>query len=300
MVVVGQRIAVGDKLGGVHHERRLPVGLGEEIVAIVGVGIAGAPRGLLALPTHGAFGVEQAAVADHRGSHLGQIVGGGKITFAQLLVLEVATIAEDAHATQVAETRLARQLSGQLIDARLGDANLHPASLAQDGVLRIDGRILLRRRVSLRSRTRRCFQRRFGLGSDGDHEGDEKLQATLTAHNGAEREVEASLLAVHDDVLLYLGQSSGISRGGQGEVSERVSPPHVEKLGVAYFERVDAVRIVLPQGDGIAETGQHRVDGNVVNSQIEESLLLRLALQTAEEGENQQYGVAEYFHTILI
>ena len=50
----------------------------------------------------------------------------------------------------------------------------------------------------------------------------------------------------------------------------------------------------------LAETGQHRVDGNVVNCQIEESLLLRLALQAAEEGEEQQYGVAEYFHTMLI
>ncbi|EJW95940.1 hypothetical protein EVA_15951, partial [gut metagenome] len=47
------------------------------------------------------------------------------------------------------------------------------------------------------------------------------------------------------------------------------------------------------------ETGQHRVDGNVVNCQIEESLLLRLALQTTEERKGQQYGVAEYFHTKL-
>ena len=35
MIVVGQRIAVSDKPGGVHHERCLPVGLGKEIVAIV-------------------------------------------------------------------------------------------------------------------------------------------------------------------------------------------------------------------------------------------------------------------------
>ena len=222
-----------DEGGAVDHER-LGVALGQEVAAGRGVGVACALGGGGTLPPHGSHAVEQSASAHQAGGHLLQVVSGGQIIGREHLGLQGAAIAIDLHLIYIREAGLAHQCLSELIDARLGHADLHPLPRGQHGMLGIAAC----GRGGARG-TRFCC----GLSLQREPEADQLLPFPFAEDQGDERHIECALAAADAHILLHLGQL-GQRVAAQRTAAGHIGLAHINKLGIFYADTINRVGIV--------------------------------------------------------
>ena len=133
MIIVGRGIMTADKGGRIHSQDSRIV-LCEEIIAIVGIGIARALGYSRTAPAHWSFGIEHVAPADNALFHLLQVVLIDQLVGTERLALQVAAIAIDMHLVEVGESSLANHGIGELIVAGRRHSDLGPTSGSQHAV----------------------------------------------------------------------------------------------------------------------------------------------------------------------
>ena len=170
------------------------VALGDEVVAVVAVRISRAHRRFSTRPTHGAVGVEKTFAIDHALRHFLQIVGLSQVGFVQHFGLQMTAVAIDFHLAQVAETAFFDEFVGDLIDARLSNANFRPSTVCQHRIFGISTR-----RTGF-FRTFQCLVLRFRL--DFQHKTHQNLMATLAIDERLESDAESAFSATLHHHLL--------------------------------------------------------------------------------------------------
>lgn len=130
VIVVGRGIEAIDKCCRVDGGNDRVV-LGQEIIAIVGIRVARAARGIVTAPAHWTFGIEQPMAVDGTCSHLMQVVGFSKFVTIKHLILQVTAIAIDMHAAQVRESCLSYQALREFIHAGGRHPDLGPCRFAK-------------------------------------------------------------------------------------------------------------------------------------------------------------------------
>ncbi len=279
VIIVGRGIEAVEECGGVYRGRRGVI-LGEEIITITGIGIARAACGSVARPAHRTAGVEQTVTVDHTGRHLFQVIMGGQLIAVQHLILQIAAIAVDLHAAQVAEAGLPRHGAGELIHTRFRHPNLRPTAGAQHRMgsiarRRIGGACggsIGKRRSRGNARDRLCLSgnsRRLGI--DTQHEAHQYLVFAIAIDQRTEVHIEHCRTAVVQQLLAHHGK--GRQRvGRQPVVVGNVGRCHVDELGIDDGGGIDGVAVVGGKGDGIAEMRQYRIDTHLFGSEVEEPL----------------------------
>ena len=244
MIIVGLGIDRGQKLIGTDCLRCL-IGLGEEIIAIIGIRIARACEDSIARPTDRALGVKQAAPIDHAERLLAQIVGIGKIVGTENLFLQGPAISVDLDAGEVREARLTNERLGELVDTRFGYPYLGPLARGKD---RMGGITTTARSTGGHGGTtpgRHRHRARLYI----EHETDQHLPAAVANHKRGERDVEPSLATTHTYLLADDGER-GQRVGRQCLVSGNVGQCHIDKLGIGNGNRISAVGIVCAERHG--------------------------------------------------
>ena len=262
VVIVGRGIDAAYKLGGVDGRHSL-IGLGDEVVAILRIGIAGAHGGIVGAPAHGALGVEEALAADLTDRDLAQIIMGLQTGARQLLVDEGAAHAIDMHTREVGKSGAADERLGNLVDSALAHAYLRPSSLGQHGV----GGIALAHRDHCRTLAA------TGGTTEGarlhiEHETDKQLVTASAEDHGAESDLQAGLAARGDDVLGDKGACAGLDIMGGKPVAGYVGSRHVDIFGIGYADGIDTVGIIAREGYGAGKGGGHAVYLDLLGGQI--------------------------------
>ena len=174
---------------------RLLVAFRQEITAIFRIGVPGADGGGGRLPVHRPYGIEQPAPVDDAGRHLLQIVRRCQIVTRQPLGLQRPAVAIQPHLRGVREACLLDQGVRQLIESRLGDADLRPRSCLQDAVVGIA--------LSVRAGGTRPGN---ACGGHIQLERHQFLVSPVAEHQGYQRHLEHALLPHHAHPLPHLGQ----------------------------------------------------------------------------------------------
>ena len=157
--------------------------LGQEIIAITGIRIAHAL--MVIVPSNRSDAIEQFSAIDLARRQFPQVVRFHQIISCQQLWLQASTIAVDFHLTQTGETCTSDEVVSQLVDARLGNADLDPGALSQYGVISI----------ALRGISTTTPASSKALALDVEHEANEFLILTVAIDQGHERHIERTLLS---------------------------------------------------------------------------------------------------------
>ena len=168
--------------------------------------------GVVAAPAHWAFGIEKPSAVHRARGNLMQVVGVGELGAVENLVLQVAAVAEDAHAAQVAEAGTAYETFGEFVNPRCRHANLGPPATCQNGVVGVAPGL---RRMACASRA--CFGMKASSGRRDsrdvasfaiypEHETHEKLVFAVSLDNGAKAHAKHWRFAVDNHSLCHRGQ----------------------------------------------------------------------------------------------
>ena len=111
MIVVWTRIADSLQQFLADGQRRL-IALRQEIVTVVGIGIADSASGLWCFPVHWSYGIEHPLTADRTRRHLRQIVRLPQVVTRQAFWLQGAPIAVDLHLRGIREATFPDQFVG--------------------------------------------------------------------------------------------------------------------------------------------------------------------------------------------
>ena len=123
------RIVVGYQLRRLN-SKRIAFMLCEEVIAVVGIGIAGTDKRILRCPGHRACSIENPSAIYRRGGHFLQIVCRRKVVARQRLWLQGSAITINPHTIDIRKTRLTDERLRQLIKAALWDTYLGPSAFA--------------------------------------------------------------------------------------------------------------------------------------------------------------------------
>ena len=156
--------------------------LGQEIIAVTGIRIAHAL--MVIVPSHRSDAIEQFSAIHLAGGQLHQVVRFHQIIRCQQLWLQTSTIAVDFHLTQIGESCTSDEVVSQLVDARLGDADLDPGAFSQYGVISI----------ALRGISPTTPASSKALALDVEHEANQLLILSVAIDQGHERHIERTLL----------------------------------------------------------------------------------------------------------
>ena len=180
-IVVSQGIVGFQKIVRAQHLGFVVV-LGQEIIAVTGIRIAHAL--MVIVPSHRSNAIEQFSAIHLARGQLHQVVRFHQIIFRQFLWLQTSTIAVDFHLTQMGETCCSDEVVSQLVDARLGNADLDPGAFSQYGVISI----------ALRGISTTTPASCKALALDVEHEAYEFLILSVAIDQGHERHIERTLL----------------------------------------------------------------------------------------------------------
>ena len=254
VVIVGRGIELLQKIGFVHGawwRRRL----GKEVVTIVGIGVACAAKCRGIIPRNRPFGIEKMATSHHTLRHFVQVIACNEVGFAQHFVLQPTAITIDMHLIYIGEPCLTDERFAELMHARLGYFDLHPAPLCQHRLMGIavgsghTGGQRIALSVGKHTRLRR----------DAQHEPRQSTITPIAIGVGKERNHQHRLLALHHHRLLNRGPC-GWQRRGYRPISLLLCWRKGRKLGVNHLHLVGGIAVVTRQRHGIREARQCRID----------------------------------------
>ena len=136
VVVAGIGITGGSLRLAVDGERFVVV-LRQEIIAVIRIRIARVYGSLCRIPYYGADTIEDTLAAHRARRHLFQVIGLCEIITCQTLGLQGSTVTIDLHLREIRETCLLHKRTGQLVEAVVGDTDLHPFAFPQHRVVGI-------------------------------------------------------------------------------------------------------------------------------------------------------------------
>ena len=266
--------------------QRLSVALGEEVAAVVAVGIARADGCGVAAPAHRATAIEQPLACHFARGHLLKVVGGGKLRGKQLLVLQMAAIAIELHLSRIAEPGAADKFVGDIVDTVLRHPYLYPSSRGKHRMVGVCGSCGFGLAgIGAAHRTLHCFRLHCY------HEAHELLVAAIAHHHRHESHHERRLLAVEHHTLLHFGHLAGLGVA-ELKIAFHLGFGHVYKLRIAQADGVGAVGIVVGKGYRTGEMGQQGVYPHLFGSEVEEPL----CRQTRGMCHKKQHGQHEPIH----
>ena len=252
-------------------------------------------------PRHRSTTVEQSAsVCSIVCGKFAKVVATDKIVGMEHLVLQVSTISINLNLGKIAESSLAHNGIGKLVDARRRYTNLSPLATAQYALLGVSigwsnifGQLRrLHRRVDP-SKARRN-RSSLGLGYTAKHKTCEHLIFAITHNDRAELGMEHRQLAVERHVAAYLWQCRRQSCS-ETAIGYNIGRGHIYKLGIYYLERVCGVAIGSRQALGMGKERQNRVDLHFLRSKVVE--LLRHSRHGCHAQTHYYiYGSQVYFH----
>ena len=127
MVIVRLRKMGRDKGGRILHQR-LFIGLGNKIVAVIGIRITDALERCLRLPGYRSLGIEIMLAANDALGNFLKIVGSLQFARQKGFVLQIAAIAVNLHLADIGEACLAHYLFGKLMKTGFADSDLRPSA----------------------------------------------------------------------------------------------------------------------------------------------------------------------------
>ena len=270
MIVSRHRVIEANKLGGVPHLWLL-VGLGDEVISVVGIRIAGTMSRIGIAPTHWSQGIEVMLAIHHALRHFMQVIIIAQVATIEGIVLQITSIAIYLHLINIGESSLSHHLLSELMNARLAHPNLSPLATGKHGMGGIDGGIGgSRHRHILSSLSLTATQ---GMRLDIEHEAHQYLIAIVAEYQRRETHPEHCLLTASYHLLAdahLLGQ--GCPR--EAIVVGDVGRSHIHILRIFHFHRIEGVLICPLQRIGAHKLRQHRVYPDLRRSQVEESLCL--------------------------
>ena len=122
--------------------------LGQEVVAVVAIGVAGTGYRRSTTPPYWAYSIEQPLAARRTGRHLLQVVGSRQVVGRQLLGLHGAAVAVDLHLIDIRKACLPHQSLRQLIHSRRRHPDFSPAACGEDGMGGVSMTRLIRQKGS--------------------------------------------------------------------------------------------------------------------------------------------------------
>ena len=207
--------------------------------------VTGAHRGCIATPTHGPFGIEQPAAIDGAGGHFPQVVGGCKFGTIEPFVLQITAITIDFHLAQVAESGFADEGFCELINARLGHADLGPTPRSQHrmgGISLLYGGAALGQQPALGALERR--------GLHAEHETHENAILAVAENERAECHRQGRLLA-GECHRLHGNRHFGKRCAREPVIGCNVGGGGIDELRIVYRDRIERICIVGGKGHDI-------------------------------------------------
>ena len=108
--------------------------LGQEVVAVIAIGIASTGYRRSTTPPYWAYSIEQPLAARRTGRHLLQVVGSCQVVGRQFLGLHGTAVAVDFHLIYISKACLPHQSLCQLIHSRRRHPDFSPAAGGEDGM----------------------------------------------------------------------------------------------------------------------------------------------------------------------
>ena len=195
------------------------------------------------------------ATSHHTLRHFVQVIARNEVGFAQHFVLQPTAITIDMHLIYIGEPSLTDERFAELMHARLGHFDLHPAPLCQHRLMGIavgsghTGGQRVALSVGKHTRLRR----------DAQHETRQSAIMPVTIGVGRKRNHQYRLLALHYHRLLNC-EPCGWQRRGYRPISLLLWGRKRGKLGVNHLHLVDGIAVVTRQRHGIREARQCRID----------------------------------------